>query len=76
MDLEIAVVGVGFAREQAFELALLRLLAQLFERPLGLGDDSLIALGLAQPDQLDRLLDLAFDPAIALDRPFQPGPLA
>ena len=53
MDLEVAVVGVGLAREQAFELALLRLLAEFFERCLGLRDNPLIALGLAQADQLD-----------------------
>jgi len=76
MDFEIAIVGIGLARQQAFELAPLRLLTQLFERRLGLGDDRLIALGLAQPDQLDCVVDLAFDPAIAADRPLQPGALA
>jgi len=76
MDLEVAVVGVGLAREQAFELALLRLLAEFFERCPGLRDNPLIALGLAQADQLDRILDLAFDPAVALDRPLQAGALA
>ena len=54
----------------------MRFIAQLFERRLGLGDDRLIAFGLAQPDQLDCVLDLAFDPAIAADRPLQPGALA
>ena len=76
MDFEIAVIAVGFAREQALDLAPLRLLAQLLEARLGFGDDPRIALGLAQRDQLDRLVDLAFDPAIAVDRPLQPGALA
>src|SRR5580704_18269343 len=39
MGLEIAVVGVGLARQQAFELALSGLVAQVCERRLGLLDD-------------------------------------
>jgi hypothetical protein len=76
MDFEIAVVGVGLAREEALDFAALRLGAQLFKPRLGFGDDRTVAFRLAQPDQLDRLVDLAFDPAIAVDRPFQPGALA
>ena len=76
MHFEIAVVAIGLAREEAFELALRRLGAEPFERRLGLLDDRVVALGLAQLDQLDRLIDLAFDAAIAFDRAVEPGALA
>ena len=76
MDLEIAVVGVGLARQQAFELAPCSLGAQPLERRLGLGDDAGLALGLAELDQLDRLVDLALDPPVAADRLVEPGALA
>jgi hypothetical protein len=67
MDFEIAVIGVGFARQQAFEFASGRLGAQLLERRLGLGDDCGFALGLAKLDQLEGLFDLALDPPVAAD---------
>ena len=76
MHFEIAVIGVGLARQQALDLAPLRLLAQPVERRLGVGDDRLVALGLAELDQLDRVVDLALDAAIAVDRLFEPGALA
>ena len=75
MDLEIAIVGVGLARQQAFELAPRRLGAQSLERRLGLGDDAGFALGFAELDQLDRLVDLALDPPVAADRLVEPGAL-
>jgi hypothetical protein len=75
MDLEIAVVGVGLARQQAFELAPRRLGAQSLERRLSLGDDAGFALGFAELDQLDRLVDLALDPPVAADRLVEPGAL-
>ncbi len=76
MHFEIAVVAVGLARQQAFDLAPLRLVVQLFELGFGLRDDIGVALGFAETDQLDRLVDLALDAAIAFDRPFEPGALA
>ena len=76
MDFEIAVVAVGLARQQALDLAALRLRMQLFEARLGIGDDRGVALRFAEPDQLRRLVDLALDAAVALDRPFQPRALA
>ena len=68
MDLEIAVIGIGFAREQALELALSDLDAQLLEIGLGLGDDALIALGVAELDEAELVVELALDPAVAVDR--------
>jgi hypothetical protein len=76
VDLEIAVIGVGLAGEQAFELATRRLGAQPLERRLGLGDDAGFALGLAELDQLDRLANLALDPPVAADRLIEAGALA
>jgi len=67
MDLEIAVIGIGLAREQALELALGDLDAQLLEIGLGLGDDALIALRLAELDQAELVVELTLDPAVAAD---------
>ena len=53
-----------------------RLGVQLFERRLGLGDDRRVALGLAELDQLERFVDLALDPPVAVDRLVEPGALA
>ena len=68
MDFEIAVVAVGLARQQAFELAPSGLGAQLFERRPRPRRRSRLALGLAQFDQLERVVDLALDAPIAGDR--------
>jgi hypothetical protein len=76
MDLEIAVVAVGLARQQTFQLAPRRRGAQPFERRLGLGDDGGFAFRLAERDQLDRLAELALDPPAAADRLIEPGPLS
>jgi hypothetical protein len=76
MDLQIAVVGVRLARQQALDLAAPRLLAQRIEQPLGVVDDRLVPVGIAEADQLDRLVDLALDPFVAVDRPVEPGALA
>jgi hypothetical protein len=67
MDLEIAVIGIGLARKQALELALGDLDAQLLEVGLGLGDDTLIALGVTELDETELVVELALDPAIAID---------
>ena len=76
MHLEIAIIGVGLAGEQAFELAPRRLRAQPFERRLGIGDDGGLALGLTQLDQLEGFADLPLDPPIAADRLVELGALA
>jgi hypothetical protein len=76
VHLEIGVVGVGLAREQALELALAGLLAQALERRLGFGEDRLVALGLRELDQPQRVLELALDLAVALDAALQPRALA
>ena len=76
MDFEIAVIGVGFARQQALELASRRIGAQLLERRFGLGDDSGFALCLAKLDQLEGLFDLALDPPVAADRLIEASALA
>jgi hypothetical protein len=68
VNLQVAVVGVGLAGEQAFELAFGDLLAQQLELALGLGDDAGIALRLAELDELELLVELARDLAIAVDR--------
>jgi hypothetical protein len=76
MDFEIAVIGVGLAGQQAFEFASSGFGPQPLERRLGLGDDGVLALALAQLDQLARLVDLALDAPVAADRLVEPGALA
>ena len=63
MDFEIGVVGVGFAREQRLELAPRGLGLERLEHRLGLGDDALILLGLAELDHGDLVVEIALDPA-------------
>src|SRR5207302_311478 len=67
---------VGLAREEALDLAAMRLVAHRLEARLGFGDNLGVALGVAELDQLDRLVDPVFDPAVGGDRPLQPGALA
>ncbi len=67
LDLEVAVIAVGLAREQAFELALADLGAQLVEAGRGLGDDRLVALGLGELGKAELVIELALDLAIARD---------
>jgi hypothetical protein len=69
MNFEIAIIAVGLAREQALELALGDLGAELFQIGFRLGDDRLIALRLAELDEAELVLKLALDAAIAFDRP-------
>jgi hypothetical protein len=76
MNLEIAVIGIGLARQQALELASGRFGPQPLERRLGLGDNRVLALALAQLNQLVRLVDLALDPPVAADGLVEPGALA
>jgi hypothetical protein len=76
VHLEVGVVGVGLAREQALELALAGLLAQPLQRRLGLGEDRLVALGLRELDQAERVLELALDLAVALDAALEARALA
>jgi hypothetical protein len=76
VDFEIAVVAVGLAREQAFELALGSLVAQFFERRLGFLDDALVAFGLAQLDELDRVAIILLDALVAADQVLEAGALA
>jgi murein DD-endopeptidase MepM/ murein hydrolase activator NlpD len=61
MHLEIAVIGVGLARQQRLELAAPDLGAQALERGLGLGHHGAVVLGLAEPDHLDIVREIALD---------------
>ena len=63
MDLEIGFVGVGLARQQRFELAPRRFGLELLEHRLGLGDDALILLGVAELDHGDLVVEVALHPA-------------
>ncbi len=72
MGFEIAIIGVGLAREQAFELALRRLGMELFERCLGFFDDAIVALRLGQLDEFDRVFIAVLDALVAVDQVVKP----
>jgi hypothetical protein len=76
MHFEIAVVGVSLARQQALDLAALRLLVQGGQQFLRVGDDGRVALRIAQLDQLDRIAEVALDAAVAVNGLFEAGALA
>jgi hypothetical protein len=76
VDLEIAIVAVGLAGEEAFELALRGFGAQSVERRLSFLDDAVIALGLAQFDELDRVGVILLDAFVAADEVVEPAALA
>ena len=76
MNLEIGVARVGLAGQQALELALTRLLAQPLQRRLGFREDRLVALGLRELDQSERIFELALDRAVGADAALEPAALA
>ena len=69
VDFDVAVVGVGLAGQQAFDLAPLRLVGQRAQRRRRLGDHRRVALGLGELDQFQRVGDIGFELAHALHRP-------
>jgi hypothetical protein len=73
VDLEIAVVAVSLARQQALELELGDALAQRLERLQPVGDDRLVGLFLGELDQLDGVLELTLDRAVAGQAALEPG---
>jgi hypothetical protein len=75
MDLEIGIEAVGFARQQRLELAPRDFLLEGLQRSLGFGDDAVIALGLAELDHADVVLELLLDLADARERILKRGPL-
>ena len=62
MDLQIAVIGIGLAGEQRFELAPRHLGLERAQRLLGVVDHRLILLGFAKLDHADIVLKVALDP--------------
>jgi hypothetical protein len=76
MDFQIAVVRIGLAGEQALKLALRRLGLQPLELGLRFRDRALIALGLAELGERERILEPALQPAHGGGRRFQMGALA
>jgi hypothetical protein len=71
MDLKIAVIGIRFARQQGFKLFLLANLADALESRFGFGDDLVLAFGLAELDQLERLRDTIGESLNVGDRLFK-----
>src|SRR5678809_1027858 len=60
---EVAVVRIGFAREQRLHLAPRHVGLELAQGFLGLGDDFLILLGLAQLDHGELVVEIPLDSA-------------
>src|SRR5581483_3266451 len=60
---EIAVVGVGLARQQRLELAARKLGAQALERGFRLGDGLVVLFGFAELDQSELVVELLLDTA-------------
>ena len=75
VHLEIGIVGVGLAGEQRLELAPRGFGLELLERFLGLGDDALILLGLAELDHADLVVEVALDPADGVELVVERGAL-
>ena len=61
MHFDIAVVGVGLAREQSFELAPFTLGLERFESGNSLAFSRLVAFGLSEFDQGPRVIEIALD---------------
>ena len=61
MHLQVAVIGVRLARQERLELAARDIGAQLLERGLGLANDLLVVLGLAELDHGELVVELALD---------------
>lgn len=73
MDFQIAVEPVGLAGQHALDLHLLGFDADRLEFLLGLGDRVGIALGLAEFDHHDRVLDRLVERLHVLDLLLEPG---
>ena len=76
MDFEIAVIGVGFARQQRFQLAPRHFGLQALERRFGLGDGGVVLFGFAELDQRELVVELLLDAADGLELVLQRVALA
>jgi hypothetical protein len=76
MDLDEAVVAVGLAGEQRLEAALLGRRLERTDQVLAFGDAGRVALGLAELDQGDGVVQLLLDALYHGDRFLQVGTLA
>ncbi len=76
LDLQEAVVLVGFARQQRFQLRLLGTAEQFAHRRLGLGHDVGVAFGFGQFKQIGGIAQIAVQTVDFLDAGFDLGALA
>jgi len=72
VHLEEAIVPVRLARKQTLELEFGGAVAKRFKGCVGFRDNFLVALRLAEFDQLELIGKLAFDFATRIDRGFEP----
>ena len=76
IDLDIAVVGVGLARQQRRDLVALGPRGEVGEAVDAFDDQRLVALGLGHLDQLGGVAQLALDRLGRVDRLVEPAALA
>jgi hypothetical protein len=76
VDLHVAVVGIGLARQQAFQLLFGRAGAQALELQFGLADGGLVVLAFAQLEQHQRVVQFLAEICKGRDRVVQRAPLA
>jgi len=76
VDFHEAVIAVGFAGQQAFQLQLGGLVAQSAQRGFGLIDDVVIALGLAELDHFEVFGGVLFKVTKSVQGRFKPGAFA
>ena len=67
MHLQIAIVGIGFARQKCFQLAAGNLDFQTFQRRLSFSDRLVVLLRLAEFDERKLVLKLLLDAANGLE---------
>jgi hypothetical protein len=75
MDLQIAVVHVGLARQQRLELAAGDVGLEPAERLFGVRHDALVLLGLAELDHGDLVVEILLDAADGGELAFERGAL-
>ena len=76
VNFKVCVVGVGLAGQERFQLRRVGADLQRRQRRFGLGDDGVVALGLAHFDQLDAVGQFTLDRVDVLDPGFQAVALA
>ena len=76
MDFDVGIEPVGLARQQRLDLALVADVLELAKRGFAFENGRLVAFHLAQFDERDRIIEIAFERLVAVDRLLERGALA